>query len=65
MNITPNNNFRRKWLYKLSTASLARQMKREKKIETTWVRNCNVFIKTKGDEKIKIIRDKSELSQFN
>ena len=47
------------------TASLARQMKREKKIETTWVRNCNVFIKTKGDEKIKIIRDKSELSQFN
>lgn len=46
----------------------ARVLKKDKKIDNTWVHNCRVFIKTNGapeESRVLIIKEEQELNQFN
>ena len=49
-------------------AKKARYMKKEGKIEQTWVRNCKIFVKYKtanGDFKVKMVKSVNELNAFS
>ena len=47
-------------------AKKARQLRRQKKIENTWTRNCKVFVKVKigGNSKVMAIKSIDELDSF-
>ena len=48
-------------------AKKARYLRREGKIEKTWVKNCKIFIKyraTNGDDKMMVVKNISDLNGF-
>ena len=49
-------------------SKMARELKKDGKLKSTWTRNCVVFVRTNGaspeDEKIKLVKEKDDLLQF-